>query len=400
MSPLTQIDLERCTGCEACLEACPFNALEMHEGKARVNDQCTLCGACLEACPAGAITLPPLEEKKAEDDYRGVMVYAEQRLGKLHEVAFELLNKGRELADQLGVPLSAALLGRSLAAPAQTLIEYGADQVITADHPLLEGFVDETYGRVLAGLIQSLRPEIVLAGATPIGRSFIPKVATTLGTGLTADCTELSLDPEKRLLLQTRPAFGGNIMATIICPHLRPQMATVRPKVMKRGVLQAGRKGRVTPFEMDWEQLKPRVRLLEIVEEAGEKVHLAEADIIVTAGRGLQDGKNLSLIRELADLLNAAVGASRGAVDADWISYAHQVGQTGKTVAPKLYLAIGVSGAVQHLVGMQSSDTIIAINSDPRAPIFDVATYGLVGDLFEIVPEMIRQLKERKGLVP
>jgi electron transfer flavoprotein alpha subunit len=293
------------------------------------------------------------------------------------------------------VPLSAALIGRGLAASARSLLEYGADQVYVADHPSLEGFIDELYGDVLTRIIRSVRPEILLAGATPIGRSFIPKVATQIGTGLTADCTELSIDPGKRLLLQTRPAFGGNIMATIICPQKRPQMATVRSKVMKKGLPQPGRSGEIIPVELDWDRITSKTKLLEIVEEVTEKVRLAEADVIVSGGRGLQDGKHFAMIRELADLLNAAVGASRGAVDSGWISYAHQVGQTGKTVAPKLYLAIGVSGAVQHLVGMQSSDTIVAINNDPHAPIFDVASYGIVGDLFEIVPEMIRQLKQR-----
>jgi electron transfer flavoprotein alpha subunit len=368
----------------------------MKEGKATVNEQCTLCGACAEECPEGAIFVPSLGKGQDTDGYGGVMIFAEQRLGKMAEVSYELLRKGRELADTLQVPLSAALIGKEVSSFSQGLIDQGADLVYTADHPALEGFTDDLYGDVLTRIIRTFKPEILLAGATSIGRSFIPKVATQIGTGLTADCTELSIDQEKRLLLQTRPAFGGNIMATIICPEKRPQMATVRPKVMKKGVPQPGRSGQVVPVEMDWSKLSQKTKLLEIVEEVSEKVRLAEADVIVAGGRGLQEEKNFALIRELADLLGAAVGASRGAVDSGWISYAHQVGQTGKTVAPKLYIAVGVSGAVQHMVGMQSSETIVAINNDPHAPIFDAATYGIVGDLFEIVPEMIRQLKSKR----
>ena len=396
MPLLITIDTETCTGCEACVSVCPFNALEIREGKASVNDQCNLCGACAEECPVGAISVPVLEKGEVSENYSGVMIFAEQRLGKMAEVSYELLHKGRELADTLKVPLSAALLGKGVSSSAQSLIEYGADRVYMVDHPSLEGFTDDLYGDCLTRIIRTYRPEIVLAGATSIGRSFIPKVATQIGTGLTADCTDLAIDTEKRLLLQTRPAFGGNIMATIVCPQKRPQMATVRAKVMKKGVPQSGRSGEIVPVEINWEEIAPKTRLLEIVEEVTEKVRLAEADVIVTGGRGLQEEKHFALIRELAELLDAAVGASRGAVDAGWISYAHQVGQTGKTVAPKLYIAVGVSGAVQHLVGMQSSDTIVAINTDPHAPIFDVASYGIVGDLFEIVPEMIKQLKARR----
>jgi electron transfer flavoprotein alpha subunit len=398
MSELIHIDTDLCSGCESCVSVCPFAALTMLDGKPVVGDQCTLCGTCAEICPEGAIRVPEIVRSGGPDGaYRGVMIYAEQRLGRVAEVSYELLHKGRELAATLEVPLLAALLGRDLDAAARDLIRYGADRVFTVDDPRLEGFTDESYGEALTQIIRSVKPEILLAGATPIGRSFIPKTATQIGTGLTADCTELAIDPEKGLLLQTRPAFGGNIMATITCPQRRPQMATVRPKVMKKGAPLDNPAGEIIPFAPDWSGIAGKTRLLEIVEELSEKVRLAEADIIVAGGRGLQEARHFSLIRELANLLGGAVGASRGAVDSGWIPYAHQVGQTGKTVAPKLYVAIGVSGAVQHLVGMQSAETIVAVNSDPLAPIFDVATYGIVGDLFEVLPEMIRQLKAAAG---
>jgi electron transfer flavoprotein alpha subunit len=222
-------------------------------------------------------------------------------------------------------------------------------------------------------------------------------VASALKTGLTADCTGLEIDSGGRNLLQTRPAFGGNIMASILCPHHRPQMATVRPRVMKRPVADQARQGAVVPIEIKPYERASRVAVLEMVQELGEYINLAEASVIVTGGRGLQEAKHFKMLEELAELVNGAVGATRGAVDADWISYAHQVGQTGKTVSPKLYIACGVSGAVQHLVGMQSSDIIVAINSDPQAPIFTIADYGIVGDLFKVVPQMIASIKERLG---
>jgi electron transfer flavoprotein alpha subunit len=237
----------------------------------------------------------------------------------------------------------------------------------------------------------------VIAGATPIGRSFFPRVAARLRTGLTADCTSLQIDRETRNLIQVRPAFGGNIMATILCPNHRPQMATVRPRVMKRGLYDKAREGAVIPMESGG--LLSRTKVLQTVKEATDfMINLQEADIIVSGGRGLGDPKGFKLIAELAEILGGAVGSSRAAVDSGWIPYRHQVGQTGKTVCPKLYIACGISGAVQHLVGMQSSDIIIAINKNPEAPIFNVATYGLVGDLYEIIPTLIKKIKEAKGI--
>jgi len=393
------IDPEKCTACGQCTEVCPFEAIEVMEGLARSNEKCTLCGACVEECPEGAIRIEEAEGRGPAVDlsaYSGVWVFCEQRRGGLHSVGLELLGKGRDLANDLSTSLTAVLFGHGVADLAQKLIAHGADQVLLADDPTLAEFTDDAYGQVLAGLIAEQRPEIVLCGATALGRSFFPRVATTIGTGLTADCTGLSIEPTERLLLQTRPAFGGNIMATIITPNHRPQMATVRPKVMRQAKPDPQRQGQIVSVGLPG-GFKALSQVVESIEETSQAARLAEAEIIVTGGRGLGEAKNFSLIAELADQLGGAVGATRGVVDQGWIPYAHQVGQTGRTVSPKLYVAVGVSGAVQHVVGMQSSDVIVAVNNDPQAPIFDVATYGLVGDLFEVVPAMIRELKAARG---
>ncbi|MBW1637379.1 MAG: electron transfer flavoprotein subunit alpha/FixB family protein, partial [Deltaproteobacteria bacterium] len=280
---------------------------------------------------------------------------------------------------------------------AEELIGYGADVVYRIEHPALEAFTDERYCAVLTDLIKEHKPEIVLAGATAIGRSFIPGVATTLNAGLTADCTHLAIREEDGALLQTRPAFGGNIMATIVCESSRPQMSTVRPKVMKEGEFNAARKGDIIDIEPDSTRLSGRVKVLEMVVGEALHVNIQEADILVSGGRGLESAKGFELIQQLADTIDARVSASRAVVDAGWIPYPHQVGQTGKTVAPKLYIACGISGAVQHAAGMQSAETIVAINRDENASIFDIADYGIVGDLFEIIPRLINKIEERRG---
>jgi len=295
------------------------------------------------------------------------------------------------------VDVSCILLGYDLKDKTRDLIGYGADKVYLIDDAILNDFRDDVYGDVLTDLIQKYKPEIFLAGATSVGRSLIPKVATHLNTGLTADCTDFDIDLEKRLLLQTRPAFGGNIMATIVCPDRRPQMATVRPKVMKKIVFDENRKGEIIDVTLDSINIKARTRFIESVQQASDAPNLSEADVIVSGGRGVKDSENFGLLHELAASLNGAVGASRGAVDAGWIPYFHQVGQTGKTVCPKLYIACGISGAVQHLVGMQSSEVIVAINTDPHARIFDVATFGIVKDLFEVVPALTKSIKQAMG---
>ena len=387
------IDKGLCTACEACVDACPFGAMDMVDDTAQANDNCTLCGACVEVCPVEAITIDKKTETAAEG-FSGVWVFAEQRRGRLAGVSYELLGRGRGLADDLGTTLSAVVFGSGLKGEAESLFAHGADRVYVADDPALQGFSDELYGRLLARLIKEYRPEIVLCGATAVGRSFFPRVAADLNTGLTADCTGLDVRAEDRLLLQTRPAFGGNIMATIICPAKRPQMATVRPRVMKPGPFMEGRTGELIQVALDGSESSARTKLLQEVEEVCEMVNLAEVEVIVAGGRGLGSAEGFSLLKELAGFFGGAVGASRGAVDSGWIPYAHQVGQTGKTVAPRLYIACGISGAVQHLVGMQSSETIVAINRDSQAPIFDVADYGIVGDVYEVIPAMIRRLSK------
>jgi electron transfer flavoprotein alpha subunit len=392
------IDKDKCTGCGACAGACPFSAIEIKEGKAFINEYCNVCRACLNSCPENAIIGTEDEAATPAADfsaYKGVWIFAEQREGALASVGLELLGEGRKLADIRKTELCAVLFGAS-DAEAKELVAWGADKVYHAEDPLLDKFNDEPYARVMADLIKERKPEIVLAGASAIGRSFIPRVAGKLRTGLTADCTSLEIDCETGNLLQIRPAFGGNIMATILCPDHRPQMATVRPKVMKKGVYDACRKGEIIKIPVSG--LTSGTKVVEVVQECSEcMVNLQDAEILVSGGRGMNGPKGFEMLKELAALLGGAVGSSRAAVDEGWIPYRHQVGQTGKTVCPRIYIACGISGAVQHLVGMQSSDIIIAVNRNPDAPIFKFATYGIVGDLYEIVPMMIKKIKEVKG---
>jgi len=392
------IDQEQCTGCEICIPSCPFGAIEMQGDKAIILESCTLCNACLDVCPIQAIvkTEEKVDEKKGTDIslYKGVWIFAEQRGGEIQSVTYELLGEGKKLAQQRKQELCAILLGHGMKEKAEELLHFGADKVYYIDDPVLEDFQDDPYSECVAELARKYKPEILLCGATNIGRSFIPQVAVKLETGLTADCTGFDIDPEKGNLLQTRPAFGGNIFATIATLRHRPQIATVRHKVMKPALRSEKADGEVIEVPIPEAAKKPRTKFIRRFEEIEETVNLAEADIIVSGGRGLGDPKHFDLIRDLAKVLGGAVGSSRAAVDAGWISYSHQVGQTGKTVCPKLYIACGISGAIQHLVGMRSSDVIVAINKDPEAPIFKVATYGIVGDLHEIVPALTKHFSK------
>jgi electron transfer flavoprotein alpha subunit len=386
-----RIDQDKCVSCALCVSICPFGCISIKNNIVSISAGCNLCGACKNECPSEAIMIDA-QTRKPDGEGKGVWVFIEQRDGKIKGVSFELLAKGRELADKLKTDLSAICFGHSVEAVDQ-LIAFGADKVYLISDPELASNPEDILTQHLIKLIKQYKPEIVLAGATSLGRSFIPRVASVIGTGLTADCTGLEIDIDNHLLLQTRPTFGGNIMATIICPSSRPQMSTVRPRVFKKGIPNLNKQGQIIRVDFVKEAVTSRTRLLQFVEDLTEKVKLDEADIIVAGGRGLGKAENFKLIDELAKTLGAALGSSRPPVDEGWISYSHQVGQTGKTVCPKLYIACGISGAVQHMAGMQTSDTIVAINCDPSAPIFEVATYGIVGDLFKIVPLMIKQIK-------
>jgi len=353
------------------------------------------CGACVDACKPDAIELLRETGKTPHaEEYKGVWVFGEQKKGVVQSVVYELLEKAKELAKKRKTDVSCVLLGSNIKEKAKELIKRGADKVYFVDDPKLEHFLDEPYTKVLVNLIRKHRPEIFLCGATYIGRSLISRVAVKLHTGLTADCTGLDIDEKDGYLIQTRPAFGGNIMANILCKNHRPQMATVRHKVMKESEVDESRTGEVIEETVSPTLLTSRTKLLDIVEEVTSTVNLTEADIIVSGGRGMKGPENYCILEELAQAIGGAVGASRAAVDAEWIPYSHQVGQTGKTVCPKIYIACGISGQIQHLVGMQSSKIIIAINKDPHAPIFTVANYGIVGDLFEIVPLLTKKFKE------
>ena len=390
---------QRCVGCSACLKACAYDAIRVVDKLAIIDlDKCTLCGACVEACPLDAILIRKKTEVQIDkSEYKGLWVYAEQRDGVIAPVTLELLGKGRELAEDMGCEVSAVLLGSDVEDLASELIAHGADKVILVDDPKLMHFRDECYTKALSELALKYKPSIILAGATVIGRSFIPRVAIELHTGLTADCTGLQFDPESGNLMQTRPAFGGNIMATIITSNHRPQMATVRHKVMNTLPRDEARKGEVIREQIAFDGDEESTQWLGFEKEKTTLVNITEANLIVAGGRGLKEAKNFALVEALAEALDGAVGASRAAVDAEWIPYSHQVGQTGKTVKPDIYIAVGISGAIQHLAGMSSADYVIAINKDTDAPIFKVADLGIVADLFELLPKLTKRVKELRS---
>ncbi|MBX7313631.1 electron transfer flavoprotein subunit alpha/FixB family protein [Clostridium chauvoei] len=328
-------------------------------------------------------------------DYRGVWVFAEQREGELQKVSLELLGEGRKIADKLGVKLTALLLGYNVKALAETLGKHGADEVLVAESELLKNYTTDGYTKVICDLASERKPGIVFIGATFIGRDLGPRVAARLSTGLTADCTGLDVEVENGDLLATRPAFGGNLMATIACPDHRPQMATVRPGVFSK-IPEEARDFNIEEVEVKLSESDIRTKIVEIIKETKDVVDISEANFIISGGRGVGSKENFALLEELAEVLGGTVAGSRAAVDNAWIEKDYQVGQTGKTVRPNIYIACGISGAIQHVAGMQESDMIIAVNKDESAPIMKVADYAIVGDITKVLPEMTAQLKAMK----
>ena len=420
---------DTCIACGArCESACPVDAVKMDENGSPVIDEakCIGCDKCAKVCPADALFMYLTDEQKeqlamwekqkaegagAEEElsdedkklrdylkqFRGVWVFVEQTEGEPAAVSWELLGEGAKLAKKLGVELCAVVMGENVAHIAQESFEYGAEKVYLVDNTVFKDYRTQAYHKAMCYLIDKYKPEIVLMGATGMGRDLAGAVATEVATGLTADCTGLDID-DKRNLMQTRPAFGGNIMATIMCDKYRPQMSTVRPKVMDMPEKKEGAKGELITENPQVKEDDIISKVLKIVsDKKAADIDISAAEIIISGGRGMMNPTNFRILEELANELGGTVGASRSAVDAGWMAHSRQVGQTGKTVRPKIYIACGISGAIQHLVGMQDSDVIIAINKDKDAPIFEVATYGIVGDLFQIVPALTEEIRKRRN---
>ena len=408
---LAEVIRGACIGCEQCVAVCPADAITMDDERIAVvdADACVGCKKCVPACPTSAISMVGEAPDEAEESQLApgpasaeprslpeVWVFVEHTDGRPAAVSWELLGKARELAAPLRGIVCAVVLGRQTEPLVRESVAYGADKVYVVDDPALSHYRTQPYLHGMARLVEKHQPEILLLGATTMGRDLAGAVATRLGTGLTADCTGLSIDPETKLLEQTRPAYGGNIMASILCETRRPQMATVRPRVMPMPPRDESRTGETVREELGLAEGDIAVRMLEYArQDDASIVRIEDAGVLVSGGRGLGGPEGFKVLAELAQALGGAVSGSRAAVDQGWIDHSRQVGQTGKTVRPKLYIACGISGAIQHLVGMETADVIVAINRDPEAPIFGVATYGIVGDVNDIVPALTRAARAR-----
>ena len=397
---MLKIDSEKCNACGLCVKSCPFNAIAVVDELAQANELCTLCGACVNVCPQAALEIERRQvSAEALAQYQGVFVWAEcESRGKRDfpkKVAYEILAQGRKLADRLGEPLCAVVLGSERLGAMETLCHQGADRVLRCRHELLGRYSSDGFTNVLSAVIAKEKPSILLYGATPNGRDLAPRVAARMHLGLTADCTELGIDDQGQLI-QTRPAFGGNIMATIISPYTRPQTATVRPNVFAAAESDPARPVVIEDVPVTLTKANIRTRLVEEIRLESEEEKIDEARILVSAGRGCQEQTNLDTVRKLARKLGGTLAGSRAIVELGWIPHSLQVGQSGTTVGPDLYIAIGISGAVQHVVGMSSSKKIIAINKDPDAPIFKIADLGIVGDALVIVPKLIEEIERIK----
>jgi electron transfer flavoprotein alpha subunit len=400
------VDPKKCSGCQNCIGECPVGCIEIADGIAKVDiEKCIGCSFCVAVCPSKAflwdkpVRKRPVKASQTEvsvtASYKGVAVFIEVKDGIAADVSWELVGKGKELAAKLETNVFGFLVGHKVSSIAEEAIFYGCDKVFILDDPAFEVYGSKVYGTALAELCRQVKPEVFLIGASSLGRDLSSVIATLLQTGLTADCTGLDVDTQQKLLMMTRPTFGGNIMATIYCRNHRPQMSTVRPKVMKMPKRDTSRKGEIIPFKYK-NTVEPLIKILETIRtDAANAVDITHSQVLVVLGKGACDSKSFPMFEELASLLGGTIACSRPLVEAGLLPYVRQVGQTGKTVAPKLYIGIGVSGAVQHLVGMQGSEKVIAINNDKNAPMVQIADYSMIGDYNKIVPEMIKDLKAR-----
>ena len=394
---LLRFDPELCTLCGACIDKCPFGAITMEKTGITLNENCRMCGVCVRQCQSKALYFEQKAGGEDKSTWNGILVYAEQERGKVHPVVFELIGEARKLAKKVGYKVYAVMVGTNgTAENAKELLPYGVDEVFVYGHEGFAGFKADCYADAVADCISKLRPSVVLVGGTSLGRSLAPRLSTRFHTGLTADCTKLEMKSNTDLV-QIRPAFGGNLMATIICPDHRPQMSTVRPGVMEKAQYQEGRKGEIVKLNVSFKEGEIRTKVLEIVKSLKETVSLTDAKIIVSGGMGLGKPEGFELLKQLADKLGGVVAASRAAVDAGWIDHSYQVGQTGTTVKPKVYFACGISGAIQHVAGMQDSELIVAINTNESAPIFEIADVGIVGDLYKVIPAIIEELDKAEA---